>query len=169
MLPKGRFTGLSLINGLLIGLVLLIMALGGVAIYRSLNVQEEIARSFDSWYEDADGYQKALNVQAKTRQPILLYFYATWCPHCKHFAADVLAKPAMQAFVKNYPHVRVAPDNGQAEQKLMSEFGAQGYPTFYVVLADQKRVQVDTFTQTNPPRAKTSTEFVQSVQDVLKH
>lgn len=167
-MSKRGFTGVSLINGALIGLILLIMVLGGVAIYRSLNEQEVISQTFESWFEDASGYRKALNIQAKTGQPILLYFYATWCPHCKDFAADVLSQPVMQAFVKNYPHVRVAPDNGQAEQQLMSEFGAEGYPTFYVVLPEKKRIQVDTFTQTNPPRAKTAEEFMQSVENVLK-
>ncbi|WP_303675244.1 thioredoxin family protein [Vampirovibrio chlorellavorus] len=169
MLSRRRFTGLSLINGALLGLLAFILVLGGVILYRSMNEQKEVARSFESWLENAKGYQEALRVQAQTRKPILLYFYATWCPHCKDFAANVLAKPEMQAFVKNYPHVRVAPDNGQAEQKLMSEFGAEGYPTFYVVLPSQKPVMVDTFTlETNPPRPKTAAEFIQSIQAVLK-
>jgi thiol:disulfide interchange protein len=169
MSPKRRFTGLSLINGALIGLILLIMALGGVVIYRSLNEQKEVTRSFNGWFEDAKGYQEARQVQAQTYKPILLYFYATWCPHCKDFAANVLAKPEMQAFLKNYPHVRIAPDNGQAEQQLMSEFGAEGYPTFYVVFPNQQRRMVDTFNlETNPPRPKTAAEFIQSIQAVLK-
>lgn len=163
----GRLDGLSLMNGLLIGLILLVMGLGGVAIYRSLDVQNRVATSFQGWYEDATGYQRALADQTETQKPVLLYFYATWCPHCKQFAADVLSEPKTQDFVKAFPHVRIAPDNGEAEKKLMSEFGAEGYPAFYVVMPDQRRIRIDTFTNTSTPHAKTGTEFIESIQEAI--
>lgn len=160
--------GLSLMNGLLIGLIVLVMGLGGFAIYRSMDTQNQVVASFKGWYEDAPGYQKALKDQAATQKPVLLYFYATWCPHCKEFAAKVLADPKTQAFVQAYPHVRVAPDNGEAEKKLMSEFGAQGYPTFYVILPDQRRIQIDTYASTPTPHLKTGPEFIDSIQEAIK-
>lgn len=163
-----RLDGLSLMNGLLIGLILLVMSLGGVAIYRSMDVQNRVARSFQGWYEDAAGYQRALADQAETQKPVLLYFYATWCPHCKQFAANVLSAPETQDFVKTFPHVRIAPDNGEAEKKLMSEFGAEGYPAFYVVMPDQRRIQIDTFADTPTPHPKTGTEFIESIQEVIR-
>ncbi len=167
MRSRHRFyTGLSMGDGLLIGLIVLVMVLGGVAIYRSVDVQSRVSTSFQGWFEDAAGYQQALKAQEQTKKPILLYFYATWCPHCKHFAASVLSDPKMQTFVKAYPHVRIAPDNGQAEKTLMSEFGAQGYPTFYVVLPNQKRISVDTFTTGPAAHLKTPAEFMDSVLQV---
>lgn len=162
------FKGISAGDGLMIGLVALVMVLGGIAIFRSMDIQGRVATTFEGWYEDAAGYQKALTDQKQTQKPILLYFYATWCPHCKDFTAKVLSQPKTQAFVKNYPHVRVAPDNGEAEKKLMEDFGAQGYPTFYVIMPDQRRIQVDTYASTPTPHAKTAEEFIDSVEQTIK-
>ncbi|WP_373533030.1 thioredoxin family protein [Vampirovibrio sp.] len=156
-----------MMNGFLIGLIVLVMGLGGVAIFRSLDVQNRVSASFQGWYEDAPGYQRAMSDQSATQKPVLLYFYATWCPHCKQFAANVLSDPKTQTFIKAFPHVRIAPDNGEAEKKLMSEFGAEGYPAFYVVRPNQQPIQIDTFASTPTPHPKTATEFIDSIQAVL--
>lgn len=164
---KHSWQGISAGDGLLLGLIALVMVLGGIAIFRSMDVQKRVDVAFEGWYEDAKGYQQAIADQKATQKPILVYFYATWCPHCKDFTAQVLSDPKTQQFIKNYPHVRIAPDNGEAEKKLMSEFGADGYPAFYVVLADQKRIPVATYVSGAVPRAKTSQEFIDSVKTLV--
>jgi len=143
-----------------------IMVLGGIVVYRSIDVQKQVAVTFVGWYEDKKGYDKALADQKTTHKPMLVYIYAPWCPHCKHFSAQVLADRRMRAFVQAYPHVRIAPDDGEAEKKIMADFGAQGYPSFYVVMPDQKRIQIETFTPgdpNSPPRLKTPIEFMKSI------
>lgn len=164
-IPNSRCQGISLGNGLLFGLIALVMVLGGVALYRSLAVQRQVATTFQGWYEDYSGYQKAMADQKITQRPVLVFFYATWCPHCKHFTAKVLSDPSMQTFVKQYPHVRIAPDNGAAEKQLMVDFGAQGYPAFYVVTPDQQRKQIETFVNGPEPRLKSPAEFMASIQE----
>lgn len=155
--------GLSAGNVVLCVLMVSIMLLGGIMIYRSMDVQKRVAVTFVGWYEDKKGYDKALADQKTTRKPMLVYIYAPWCPHCKSFSAQVLADDKIRAFVQDYPHVRIAPDNGPAEKKLMQDFGAEGYPSFYVMMPDQKRIQIDTFTAGPPPRLKTPKEFMKSI------
>jgi thiol:disulfide interchange protein len=159
--------GISLSEGLLYGLILMVVLLGGFAVFRSVTIQHRVASTFTGWYEDKAGYEKAQADMKATGKPMLVYFYATWCPHCKRFTAYVLSDPKMQNFVKSYPHVRIAPDNGKTEQALMSEYGAQGYPAFYVVKPDGQRTQIDTYAEKPRPHPKTPAEFIESVQTVI--
>ena len=95
---------------------------------------------------------------------MLVYFYAPWCPHCKQFAAQILADRKMQAFVQDYPHVRIYPDQNAAELELMKNYGAQGFPSFYVVLPNQKRVLMETHTlDGGRSRLKTPNEFLKAI------
>jgi thiol:disulfide interchange protein len=156
-------SGLSTANIVLCALMLSIMALGGIVVYRSMDVQKKVAVTFVGWYEDKKGYDKALADQKATKKPMLVYIYASWCPHCKNFSAQILADDQMRAFVQDYPHVRIAPDDGVAEKTLMKDFGAQGFPSFYVVMPDQKRIAIDTFINAPQPRLKTPKEFMKSI------
>lgn len=153
---KGR----SASDWMLLGLITVVAVLSLYAIARAVDTQHQAREAFTGWYQDAKGHKKAMADQQATGKPILVYFYADWCPHCKRFAAEILSTPKTRDFVKNYPHVRIAPDNGKAERKLMDEYGAEGYPTFYVVLPDGKRVKVDTHTESaHEFRLKTPQEF----------
>jgi thiol:disulfide interchange protein len=156
-------TGVSTGDWVLYGLIVIVMLLGGYAIFRSIDVQHQVAVSFVGWYEDKPGYDKALADQKADNKPVLLYIYAPWCPHCKRFSAEVLADKTIQQFIQAYPHVRVAPDHGKQEQQIMADFGAQGYPAFYVIMPNGKRTQVETFIEGEHPRQKTPQEFMKSV------
>ena len=162
--PNSRSArGLSAGNLVLCILMLAIMLLGGVMVFRSVEVQKQVAVTFVGWYEDKKGYDKALVDQKSTHKPMLVYIYAPWCPHCKRFSAEVLSDSRMRAFVQAYPHVRIAPDDGPAEKKIMSDFGAEGYPSFYVVMPDHRRISIDTFIMGPTPRLKTPLEFMKSI------
>lgn len=156
-------TGVSMGDWLLYGLIVIVMLLGGYAIFRTIDVQHKVAVSFVGWYEDKPGYDKALADQKSDQKPMLVYIYAPWCPHCKRFSAEVLADTTVQQFIQAYPHVRVAPDHGKAEEQIMVDYGAQGYPSFYVVMPNGKRIQVDTYINSQPPRLKTPKEFIKSI------
>lgn len=161
--PWTRLRGAAMGDWLLYGLIVIIMLLGGYAIFRSVDTQQKVAISFVGWYEDKPGYEKALADQKQTGKPMLVYIYAPWCPHCKQFSAQVLSAPKMQQFVQNYPHVRIAPDHGKAEEQIMSEYGAKGYPSFYVVMPDGKRTELQTYTDPEHPRLKTPEEFKRTI------
>ena len=160
-------TGLGAGESLLYGLVGVLILLALFALVQSFNVQQRANAAFSGWYEDYAGYEQALTVQQQTGQPIMVYFYADWCPYCKRFKQNVLSDSKMQAFVQAHPHVRVAPDNGQREKDLMSDFEADGYPSYFVVLPDGRRFKVETYTEGDNPRPKTADEFIDSVRMVM--
>lgn len=161
--PYTSFRGTAVGDWMLYGLIVIIMLLGGYAIFRSVDVQRKVAVTFVGWYEDKAGLDKALADQKQTKRPMLVYIYADWCPHCKQFTAQVLSNPKVKQFVQQYPHVRVAPDHGKAEERIMKDYGAQGYPSFYVVMPDGRRIELPTHIQENPPRLKTPEEFIRSI------
>jgi thiol:disulfide interchange protein len=147
----------------LIGVIALVALF---AVGRAFMVQQRVAGAFTGWYENAEGYQKAMAEQQASKRAMLVYFYATWCPHCKRFAAEILSSPEMMETVKKYPHVRIEPEHGEAERKLMTAFGAEGFPSFYVVKPDSNPVKMDTHTQDKggQPRLKTPKEFIRDME-----
>lgn len=152
---------------MLFSLIGIIVLLGVFAIGRSLVLQRQVAATFQGWYEDYPGYQKAMADQAKSGKAVLVYFYAPWCPHCKHFTAEILSKPQMQAYVKRYPHVRIYPEKGGPEKQIMDSYGAEGFPTFFVAKKDGTHIRIDTHTSSTgssgAPRFKSPEEFIQDI------
>ena len=41
------------------------------------------------WFSGKKGYEKAVSAQKVTGEPMLLYFYTTWCPYCDDFKQRV--------------------------------------------------------------------------------
>ena len=158
--------GLSTGHAVILALLVLLMALGGLVLlgsHQTASRQKKLPVSFVGWYEDKSGYDRAMADQRETQKPVLVYIYAPWCPHCKTFSAKVLADSKMKAFLQDYPHVRVAPDHGEAEKKIMDDYGAPGYPAFYVVMPSQQHSQIETFVMKPKPRLKTPLEFMKSI------
>ncbi len=164
--------GRAIGDWLLFGLIGVVALLGLFAVSRSMEVQGKVAAAFQGWYEDQKGYDRAMKDVKTMNSPALVYFYASWCPYCKRFNTQILSDAKVREFVKNYPHVRIAPDNGQAERSLMDSYGATGYPSFYVVLPSGERQQVETHVPVNNGlhgdyRMKTPDEFIQAVRDAM--
>lgn len=78
----------------------------------------------------------------------LLFFYATWCPHCTDFHPKVLAYKEMGEI-----DVELLEDK-TTDSSLKSTYSIQGYPTIYYV-------NEDTNTKTRFNAART-TESLQS-------
>jgi uncharacterized repeat protein (TIGR02543 family) len=162
-------SGRAMGDWVLFGLMGLVVVLALTAIGRAVIIQQKAAHTFDGWYEDATGYQKAVADQKAGGKPMLVYFYATWCPHCKRFTAEVLSSPKTQEYVKKYPHVRIAPDNGNAEKQLMQSYGAEGYPSFFVVKSNGQRIKMETHTTSHGgARLKTPDEFIQDIESAAR-
>ncbi len=159
-----RQLGLTSSGLVLCILMATVMLLGGAMIYRSIEAQHQLKVSFVGWYEGMAGYEKALVDQKKLHKPMLVYFYAPWCPYCKRFDSRILADKKMKAFVQGYPHVKIYPDDKEAELQLMKHYGAEGYPSFYVLMPNHKLRSIETSSRDGGPfRLKTPNEFMQAI------
>jgi thiol:disulfide interchange protein len=169
MLFQLKKPGRSLADWALFSLMGLLVMLAVFAIGRAAMVQERVAHTFEGWYDDVPGYQKALAEQKTTEKPMLVYFYANWCPYCKRFTSQILSTSKVQNYVKRFPHVRIAPDNGRAERQLMESFGAEGFPAFYVLKPDGERTKIETHIQTGEEvRLKKPDEFIADVEKAAR-
>lgn len=87
-----------------------------------------------SWYQGADGYERAVAQQKSTSQPIILYFYTEWCGYCKKLDREVLSTAK---FGNTYPSVikvKVNPEkDGRAAGALAARYEIRGFPTIFVV------------------------------------
>lgn len=164
---RGMRPGLGAGEAVTYGLIALILILSGYAILRSVQVQQRVSKTFIGWNEDKAGYDKALAEQKSSGKPMLVYIYAPWCPHCKRFTADVLSDPEMVDFVKQYPRVRVSPENGPGERKIMDDYGATGFPSFYVTMPGGKRTKVETVSYKPKPHLRNTDEFIQAINDTI--
>ena len=86
----------------------------------------------DSWYEGADGYVKASKEFKQTHRPMVVYFYASWCPYCRRFEKRVLSSPQVQEFLKDKIKVRINPEAGDRENSLAFRYEINGFPAFFL-------------------------------------
>lgn len=84
------------------------------------------------WHRDADGYAAALAEGERLGRPVLVYFYADWCPHCRHFDAKVLPDPAVSRALGPFVKVRLNIEKGSRESGIFRLLGGQGTPHLVV-------------------------------------
>lgn len=106
------------------------------------------------WLNGAQGYARALEKQRGTSDAVLVYFYTDWCPHCRSFDTSIAASPHMQDYLRHAVGVRINPEKGKQEQELADQFGATGYPSFFVIAAGATQPQ-----RITPPRTSAA-EFI---------
>jgi thiol:disulfide interchange protein len=95
-----------------------------------------------TWYEGADGWAQARRQQRAHGVPILVYFRAEWCPHC-HTLDEMLEERAVERRLRQVIKVRIDPEDGDDEESLFSDdFGAQGFPTLFLVSRTGARRQL---------------------------
>lgn len=65
--------------------------------------------------------------QARDRQkPLLLFFAATWCPHCHELAEESFSHPKVEALSKRFVCVLIDADE---QQTVCEQFQVHQYPT----------------------------------------
>jgi thioredoxin-like negative regulator of GroEL len=74
--------------------------------------------------------------RAKTaRQPLLLYWGATWCPPCNRLKAQLFNRQDFAALTRGLVPLHVDGDR-PAAQKISARFGVSGYPTLLLLSPD---------------------------------
>lgn len=62
-----------------------------------------------------------------------VYFYTDWCPYCRRMDKELIASSEVGAYLGDIVAVRINPERGDEERALEKQFGASGYPSFFVV------------------------------------
>ena len=88
---------------------------------------------FDDWLDGARGYEEARKQHEQSGNPLLVYFYTDWCPHCRRLNTVVLATDVAQQAIRDFVKVRINPESGPGEHQLAGEFHIGGYPSLFVV------------------------------------
>lgn len=92
-----------------------------------------VAAPEDRWLHDAAGYARALELQRELKVPLVVYFYADWCPYCHRLERDYFPAAPVQQYLRNVVKVRINPEHGPAEREIANKFGLDGYPTFLIM------------------------------------
>ncbi len=87
----------------------------------------------DRWLNGAAGYARALELQRELRVPLIVYFYADWCPYCQRLDSEYLPSAPVQQYLRGVVKVRINPEHGPAEEEISRRYGVTGYPTFLVM------------------------------------
>ncbi|HEX7295174.1 MAG TPA: thioredoxin fold domain-containing protein, partial [Pyrinomonadaceae bacterium] len=65
--------------------------------------------------------------------PLIVYFYADWCPYCHDLDTQYLPASPVQQYLKGVAKVRINPEHGRPERELANQYGVTGYPSFFVI------------------------------------
>ena len=113
-----------------------------LAVTQLAGVRGAAAYLSSTWYEGAGGWAQARRQQRAHDVPILVYFRADWCPHC-HALDEMLEERDVERRLRQVIKVRIDPEDGEDEEELFSEeFGAQGFPSLFLVSRSGARRQL---------------------------
>src|SRR4051794_5692356 len=75
-----------------------------------------------AWTENSAGYEKAMADQAETGVPVVVYFTAEWCPHCKELNKEVLDNKDVGKFLAPFGKVMVHSEDTKQDEALGKRF-----------------------------------------------
>jgi thiol-disulfide isomerase/thioredoxin len=87
----------------------------------------------DRWLYGAAGYARAVELQRQLNVPLVVYFYADWCPYCRTLDSQYLPSAPVQEYLQGVIKVRINPEQGPAELTVAKRYGVSGYPLFLVI------------------------------------
>lgn len=117
-------------------------------------------RTTEIWFEGASGYQQATQLQKELNLPLVVYFWAGWCPYCQKLDSQYLPTAPVQEYLRGVIKVRIYPEQGEAERALAKRYKVQGYPSFFIIShTTAKPVKVHPFRK---GRNLTPTQFAEA-------
>ena len=87
----------------------------------------------DRWLYGSGGYARALELQRELNVPLVVYFYADWCPYCHTLDNQYLPAAPVQQYLRGVVKVRINPEQGRPEREIANQYGVTGYPSFFVM------------------------------------
>lgn len=87
----------------------------------------------DRWLYGAASYARALELQREFGVPLIVYFYADWCPFCRQLDSQYLPSAPVQEYLRGVVKIRINPEDGPSDRELGARFGVRGYPSFFVI------------------------------------
>jgi thioredoxin-related protein len=124
------------------------------------------------WYENAAGYQKALDEHNANGKPLFVYFHNPYCKYCVEYESQVLNTGPVQAHLNNkFIKVKVLWDErGTPEDDLATSLGVTGTPAVYVKSSRTKKFTKVYYTQRKNGQSvpKASTEYIKSLDAAQK-
>ena len=122
------------------------------------------ARADLSWGNDLQG---GMNEAQNTGRPLLIYFYATWCPWCKKLDAEGFADPEVQRIANNFILVRLDGDVA-ANAPAMAQFQIDGFPSLIAYNVPHQTVDAGFTYQVPADLAQTLNNALQKDGDVAR-
>ncbi len=118
-----------------------------------------------SWYEGADGMERAVAEARQHEKPLVVYFRTDWCGYCRQFERDLLSTEEVSLFMDKLVAVVINPEAGRREANLAEMYGVRGFPAMYLHPATLERPQPiqRMMIGDGRPRLKTPVEFVQTL------
>jgi len=98
-----------------------------------LTFQTAQAQLEDRWLNGAPGYERAIQLQKELGIPLIVYFFADWCPYCRDLDSQYFPAGPVQQYLKGVVKVRINPEWGRPERELSKQYGVTGYPSFFVI------------------------------------
>jgi thioredoxin-related protein len=86
----------------------------------------------EGWYQNASGYDQAVEEYKRTNKPMAVYMTVTWCPYCRRFEKEVLSSPLVRDMLKDKIKVVINPEAGIREEDLASQYRIRGFPSFFL-------------------------------------
>lgn len=93
--------------------------------------------------------QKKLQHAKENKRPVMIEFFASWCPSCRALDANVLSDPTIQKHLQNFMAIRVDITNKNPElMKLIEYYHVYGTPTMLFYDRNGQQINSDAFNET---------------------
>jgi len=92
------------------------------------------AYDFAGWEQGAAGYEKAEKAARDSEEPLIVYFYTSWCGYCKKLDKTYLSSADVQSVLEPIRKVAIDPEKGSADRTLQITYGVRGFPAFFVTI-----------------------------------